>query len=263
MSCVYIAGRSPTGTVLALETLALRTPFMASSSAALSRLVLSLGGRPALKLLASDAFVSLLRGYGTSQERLSLARSYLSLLKISYDALLSDVMLASTLSPCRYVVFSMPGLRLQVLSGERGEPPIHLRDLIAALCSLTPIPLATSVESLMDAEIVYPAEIVAAATAPAPLAAFLPYGAAAWIEDFPMLKLHIQNLTLNDRILCRRPLPLPVFRMGSRRRLQGVFGRMTEDVLRTDPESQMLLASTLLSFFLCCHLGWLSRGDPL
>ena len=244
--------------MIALETRALLAPILASSSAALSRLALSLGGESALKLLASDAFVSLLRGYGTSRERLTLARSYLSLLQISGDALLSDLTSVSTMSPCRFVVFSIQRLQLQVVSGERREPSIHLRDLIAALCSLTPVPLGDTEEALMDAEVVYPAEIVAATTTPAPLFALLPCNSERWIEDFPMLKTHLQNLTLNDRILCRRPLHLPVFRMGSCRRLQDVFGRMT-GLLKRDPRSQLQLASALLSFFLGCHLERLDR----
>lgn len=252
MTCVYIAGRAPAGASVALETLALRAPsLVASSCAALCRLTLSLGGEAALRRLASDSFVSLLRGYGDPQQRLGLARAFLARLKIHKHALLSDLASTSSLCQCAYLVFSTDCLSLRAYRGDSAEPPLQLCELIASLCSLAPVPLSQARASLMDAEVVFPAEVLASLLTP--LFAVLPLAQASWMESLPPpLHRPLQLLTLNDRVLSRRPASVPIFRICCR--AQGFFGQFSAALSGATLASRRQLAATLLLFHLACYL---------
>ena len=251
MTCVYIAGRVPAGASVALETQALSVPsLVASSCAALCRLTLSLGGEAALRRLASDSYVSLLRGYGEPQQRLGLARAFLARLQIPKHALLSDLASTSSLCPCAYLVFSTDSLSLRTYRGDPAEPPLLLCELIASLCSLVPVPLSRGRASLMDAEGVFPAEVLVSLLRP--LFAVLPLAQASWMESLPPLNKPLQLLTLNDRILSRRPASVPIFRVFCR--VQGFFGQLAAALSGSTLASHSQLAASLLLFHLACFL---------
>ena len=256
MSCIYISGRAPAGATVALETQALRSPVLASSCSALCKLALSLGGERALRLLVSDSFVSLLRGYGQPGHRLRLARSYLERLRIPSTSLLSDA--GGTSGPCRFLVFSMERLSLKIYSEDAEAEPIRLVDLVAALCSLTPVPLSISLDALMDAEVIYPSQAISDMIGPKALLAISPAEQDTWLEGLPVPSAHLQCLTLNDRILCRRPSGVPTFRIPCVSR--GFFDQLTTvPVARRHVQAE--LGAAVLCFLLSCHLLALKSSE--
>lgn len=254
MSCIYLAGRAPAGVAVAVETQALRAPVAASSSAALCRLTLGLGGDAALRLLVSDTFVSLLRGYGSPAQRLKLARAYLAQLRIPSSVLLSDAACgAALLGPCRFLVFSLERLSPWVFSAEASaQPQVRLGALVAALCSLTPVPLGRGGgDAAMDVEVVYPWRAVASMISPRPLLALAPAEQDTWLEGLPLPAAPLLWLTLNDRLLSRRPPEIPVFRIPCA--LRGFFDPVTA-LPRAGRRLQAELGASLLCFLLACHL---------
>ena len=239
-----------------METQALRSPVLASSCSALCKLALNLGGESALRLLVSDCFVSLVRGYGHPAQRLRLARSYLSRLRIPSTSLLSDA--RGTSGPCRFLVFSMERLNLKIYSEEADAEPIRLVELVAALCSLTPVTLSSSLDALMDAEVIYPSQAISGVISPTALLAVSPAERDTWLEGLPVPSAHLQCLTLNDRILCRRPAGIPVFRIPCVPR--GFFDQLTT-VSVSGRHMQAELGAAVLCFLLSCHLSVLQNRE--
>jgi hypothetical protein len=251
MSCIYLSGRAPGGVAVALETQALRSPVAASSCAALCRLALGLGGDAALRLLVSDAFVSLLRGYGSPEQRLKLARSYLAQLRIPASSLLSDASGGALLGPCRFLVFSSERLAPRLFSEEEASGAgVRLGDLVAALCSLSPVPLG-ALDAAMDAEVVYPWQALASMLSPRPLLGFAPADQDSWLEGLPLPSSSLSWLALNDRLLSRRPPDVPFFRI--RCALRGFFDPLAL-LPRAGRRLQAQLGASVLCFLLSCHL---------
>lgn len=253
MGSYYLSGRGALGARLALETTPLDMSSVATSGAGLAKLLLSLGGTNAVDRLRRPRFSSLLRGEGAAEDRLLKARRLLQSLGVDEEARLADLSAARGPSApsLRFLCFSIDRLTLKELEGR-----CLLRELLAGLCSWSPVPLEAEDDFILDAELLFPAEAIGEVLSPPPVFLVKPQAPDAWLDALPSLHQGFRHLLLNDRILARKASIRPVFSMKNCYRLEDFFilGRQ-----ESDPGLLLQLAACLLTFFLACQLSCLSR----
>jgi len=253
MSCVYLGGRGKLGLTVAMKVYPLCVPTVASSGAALTTLALCLGGLEAAKLLSSSAYVKLLKGFGSSSERKTLARSWLTRLGIPLDADIVDLKKLGCI-PCGFVLHCAERQTPMLFSGRSAEENLALVDLVAALCSLMPIRLG--VVSLLDAEYILPFECLASLVSPLPLFALGP--AEPPLCGPTTMEYSALLMSLNDRMLTRNARKLPIFRVRGPHLLE-TFVSVTMDFGFVWSEG---VAVALLCFIVACFLETLRTPKP-
>ena len=163
---VYAAGRGLTGAFAARLLLRFKCQVVASSGAALVTLALLLGGERALKLLRSRRFSPLLMGLGANH-RIELAGTWLRTLQVPQDLWLGEFLRLRR--PQLHVVLYDGTLQAPILFGLDGSDA-PLADLVAALCSLSPV----GTRQLFDVEVLVASEALACALKPVPLLQLAP-----------------------------------------------------------------------------------------
>lgn len=249
MGSYYLSGRGTLGARLALETEPLDMSTVATSGAGLAKLLLTLGGPAAVDMLSLPRFSSLLRGEGTAENRLLKARKLVQCLGVHEEARLSDLcaMRGSSAPALRFLCFSVDRLTPMQLG-----PTCLLTELLAGLCSWSPVALREEADSILDAELLFPAEAIGEVLRPPPTFLIKPQAPDAWLATVPSLHRGFSHLSLNDRILARKAPPRPVFSMGHCRRLEDVFSLRR---LSREPALRPQLAACLVTFFVACRLA--------
>lgn len=232
MSGVYLGGRGRGGQLTAAAAAPLRAPLLASSAAALATLAAQLGGALAVRLLFSKAYVQLVKGFGTSEERRALARSWLGRLGVPLDATLADLR-QLLCTPCGFVLFCAETQSPRLFHGASADGDLALVALVAALCSLMPVQSAAE-RSLLDAELFLPFEVLASLLQPKPLLLLGP--AEAPPPRFPGVHFSALVWSFSDRMFARQATSLPTFRLP----LEDCGGAP--------------VAAVLLAFFVACVL---------
>lgn len=217
MAYVYLSGRNLQGLLVTLQAPALPLATLGSSGAGLSSLALQLGGMAGLRLLASKAYVQLLKGFGAATAREKLACSWLTRLGVPAAALLSDLGALGGL-PCTVALFDVER-QAPVLFGSHGpNGGVRLAELVAALCSLLPSRLGAL--HFVDLECVLPAHCIIQALQPPPFFVVCPrepslsggasraFGAALAPAA---LCFSARLASLQERLLGRGGVAAPVF----------------------------------------------------
>jgi len=264
---VYLGGRGKQGATVALRAPPLHLPIVSSSGAALASLALRLGGRHALHLLLSREYVQLLKGFGTSDERLRLASSWLARMRVPLDAVLPDLSRLACL-PFAVVLYCARSQIPRFVCTHGGlveGASFRLPVLVAALCSLVPIP-GPSRALLLDAEHVIPMECLAGAVTPPPLFVFGPSEPS--LRGLRSLEFSVLLASFNERLLTqggRLRGALPIFRTS--------VPHLLETMLSGDDEALSSVgwalpqAATLIVYLVACVLRacaaqpWASAQD--
>jgi hypothetical protein len=255
MSCVYLGGRGKLGAEVSRRVPFLHgaTSIVASSGAALVTLAMCLAGSNAVGLLSSKEYVKLLKGFGSSQERITLARSWLARLGIPLDADVTDLEKLGC-TPCGFVLYCAER-QCPVLFHGRGEKDkIAVADLTAALCSLTPV--KTPFGSLLDPEHILPFESLASAISPTPLFAVGP--TEPTLRGPRAMEYSALLYSLNDRMLSRNTRDVPVFRF----RVPHLLETLLSSSDASAGAGGDVVAAALLSFILACLLERLKEQRP-
>jgi hypothetical protein len=256
MSCIYLGGCGKLGLAVAMsvQTLPLCAPCVASSGAALTMLALCLGGRKAVELLDSKAYVSLLKGFGSSKERKALARSWLARLGIPLDAGIVDLEKLGC-APCGFVLYCAERQTPMLFNGLSETDDLALTDLVAALCSLMPV--RTSAFSLLDAEHILPFECLASAVSPPPL--FVVGPTEPSLRGHRGMEFSALLMSLNDRMLALNSCRLPMFRVRVPHFLETLVSETGDFSLTSSSEA----GAALLCFVMACVLETLkARPAP-
>lgn len=247
---VYLGGRGKAGHLVSAATFPLHTPIVASSAAALATLALRLGGRPALRLLFSKSYIQLVKGFGASEERKALAKSWLSRIGVPLQASLADMAKLLCL-PCSFLLFSAESQLPKLFEGTTTD--IALADLAAALCSLVPMQTPDG-GHFLDAELLLPFEVLASLLRPPPL--FVVGPMEAMPQRFPSINFSSLVLSFSDRMLAKNVTSLPVFRLRTRQPFETLLLSATamDYALRADA------AAAFLCWFVACLLhGLMAR----
>jgi hypothetical protein len=253
MSGIYLGGHGKLGLPVSLHTFPLCAPIVASSGAALTTLALQLGGPDAVKLLASKAFVKLLKGFGSSKERKTLARSWLSRLGIPLDAGIVDLERLGC-TPCGFVLYCAERQTPMLFHGRREEESLGLVELTAALCSLMPVRMGAF--SLLDAEHILPFECLAAAVSPPPL--FVVGPSEPSLSGHKGVAYSALFMSFSDRMLTQNACALPIFRVHVPHFLETLISNAADyEFVRRDDA-----AAAFLCFSMACILQTLKTPAP-
>jgi hypothetical protein len=253
MSSIYLGGHGKLGLSVSLHTFPLCAPVVASSGAALTALALQLGGADAVKLLASKAFVKLLKGFGSSKERKTLAKSWLARLGIPLDAGVVDLESLGC-TPCGFVLYCAERQTPMLFHGRCAEESLGLVELVAALCSLMPV--RTGAVSLLDAEHILPFECLAAAVSPPPL--FVVGPSEPSLGGHRGVAYSALFMSFSERMLTRNACSLPIFRVHVPHLLETLVSSAVDcDFVRRDDA-----AAAFLCFSVACILQTLKQRSP-
>jgi hypothetical protein len=261
MAYVYLSGRGLQGLLVALRAPPLPLAVLGSSGAALARLALQLGGARALRLLLSEEYVQLLKGYGPAAERGRLARSWLARLGVPAAALLADLAALGGL-PCTLALLDVERQLPTLVCSHRPCGAVRLAELVPALCSLVPSPLGA--RHVVDLEHVLPPQCLAAALRPPPL--LLAAASEPSLAGPAALRFSASLASLQERLLCRGGCAAaPVFRCRVPHLLETTLssGASRRTCLDRGGERPASTAAALLVYVWACLLDGLGRSWAL